>query len=84
MSSQEKATATPLAIIGIGCLFPKAEGLRAYWANICRGVDAITDVPPSHWDANDYFDEDPDPVIRGLPPAAWGKSARTPRRRSPP
>ena len=26
--------ATPLAIIGIGCLFPGADGLSAYWARI--------------------------------------------------
>ena len=56
----EKAqTATPLAIVGIGCLFPKAGDLEAYWANLRDGVDAITEVPPSHWDPADYFDPDP-------------------------
>jgi acyl transferase domain-containing protein len=49
----------PLAIIGIGCLFPKAAGPGFYWANIKNGVDCIGDVPPSHWDPADYFDEDP-------------------------
>src|SRR5436309_1554099 len=51
--------ATPLAIIGIGCLFPGADSLRAYWANICHGVDSIRDVPPSHWHAADYLDVNP-------------------------
>ena len=51
--------AAPLAIIGIGCLFPKADGLGAYWANIKNGVDCITDVPPSHWRPDDYLDADP-------------------------
>ncbi len=52
-------TAVPLAIIGIGCLFPKADGLGAYWANIKNRVDCITDVPPTHWRPEDYFDPDP-------------------------
>ena len=50
----------PIAIVGISCLFPKAENLRAYWANIKNGVDAITPVPVgSHWNIADYFDKDP-------------------------
>ncbi|TSK07974.1 MAG: SDR family NAD(P)-dependent oxidoreductase [Geobacter sp.] len=47
-----------LAIIGIGCLFPKAGDKDAYWANITDGVDAITEVPPTHWPVDAYFDED--------------------------
>jgi acyl transferase domain-containing protein/acyl carrier protein len=50
----------PLAIVGMSCLFPKADDLQAYWANIKNGVDAITPVPAStHWNAADYFDADP-------------------------
>ncbi|MBK5276580.1 MAG: SDR family NAD(P)-dependent oxidoreductase [Desulfuromonadales bacterium] len=49
----------PLAIIGIGCLFPQAEDRSAYWANIREGIDAITDIPASHWQIKDYFDKDP-------------------------
>ena len=49
----------PVAIIGIGCLFPKANNLGAFWANIREGIDAITEVPESHWKIDDYFDPDP-------------------------
>jgi acyl transferase domain-containing protein/NAD(P)-dependent dehydrogenase (short-subunit alcohol dehydrogenase family) len=50
----------PLAIVGISCLFPKADDLQTYWANIKNGVNAITPVPAgSHWNAADYFDADP-------------------------
>ena len=49
----------PLAIVGIGCLFPKAAGPGFYWANVKNGVDCIGDVPPTHWDPADYFDADP-------------------------
>jgi acyl transferase domain-containing protein len=43
----------------MGCLFPKAENPGAYWANIKNGVDAITEVPETHWRPADYFDADP-------------------------
>jgi len=49
----------PLAIVGIGCMFPKANDLTQYWSNIRRGVDAISEVPTdTHWNPADYFDAD--------------------------
>lgn len=48
----------PIAIIGMGCLFPNASGLKEYWRLIRRSEDAITDVPESHWSAADYYDQD--------------------------
>ncbi|HEY7326555.1 MAG TPA: SDR family NAD(P)-dependent oxidoreductase [Gemmataceae bacterium] len=57
MSTEDSAT--PLAIIGIGCLFPGADNLGAYWARIRNGVDGITDVPPTHWRSEDYYHPDP-------------------------
>ncbi|BDV42216.1 hypothetical protein GURASL_11390 [Geotalea uraniireducens] len=50
---------SPLAIIGIGCLFPQAHDKDDYWANITAGIDAITDIPASHWQVADYYDRDP-------------------------
>jgi acyl transferase domain-containing protein/NAD(P)-dependent dehydrogenase (short-subunit alcohol dehydrogenase family) len=51
---------SPLAIIGISCLFPKAEDLRTYWGNIKNGVDAIAPIPErSHWKLADYYSPDP-------------------------
>ncbi|MCE9531182.1 MAG: acyltransferase domain-containing protein, partial [Planctomycetes bacterium] len=55
----ESAASTPLAIIGIGCLFPRAQGAQAFWLNIKNGVDCIGPVPPSHWNPDDYLDADP-------------------------
>jgi acyl transferase domain-containing protein/acyl carrier protein/NAD(P)-dependent dehydrogenase (short-subunit alcohol dehydrogenase family) len=55
----ELPKAVPLAIVGIGCLFPKANDAKAYWTNIRDGVDAITDIPDTHWKPEDYFDTDP-------------------------
>ena len=53
------ATQSPIAIVGIACLFPRAGGLQEYWANIRDGFDAITEVPEGHWALSDYFDADP-------------------------
>jgi acyl transferase domain-containing protein/NADP-dependent 3-hydroxy acid dehydrogenase YdfG/acyl carrier protein len=50
---------SPLAIVGVGCLFPKAAGPGYFWANIKHGVDCIGEVPATHWNPDDYFDADP-------------------------
>lgn len=49
----------PLAIVGIGCLFPRAAGPGFFWANVKSGTDCISEVPPTHWNPDDYFDPDP-------------------------
>ena len=59
MSANDKPVHTPIAIVGIGCLFPKAENAKRFWANIKNGVDAITDIPASHWLPEDYYDKNP-------------------------
>ncbi|MGH3965972.1 MAG: beta-ketoacyl synthase N-terminal-like domain-containing protein, partial [Pseudonocardiaceae bacterium] len=48
-----------VAIIGMGCLLPKAPTLDAYWQNILDKVDAITEIPADRWDWQQYFDPDP-------------------------
>ena len=58
----------PLAIVGIGCFFPKANNVEEYWANIREGVDAITDIPETHWKPSDYFDEN-----KSAPDMTYGK-----------
>ncbi|WNI32255.1 beta-ketoacyl synthase N-terminal-like domain-containing protein [Streptomyces sp. ITFR-6] len=45
---------TPVAIIGMGALFPGAGDLDTYWANIVGGVDSITEVPADGWDPGFY------------------------------
>jgi len=49
----------PLAIVGIGCLFPQADSKENFWANIKGGVDSITDIPETHWRVADLYDPDP-------------------------
>ncbi|MDF1661311.1 MAG: beta-ketoacyl synthase N-terminal-like domain-containing protein, partial [Planctomycetota bacterium] len=57
--SLENDKTIPLAIIGIGCMFPGAEDSTRYWSNIKAGRDGISDIPESHWEVKDYFDKDP-------------------------
>jgi acyl transferase domain-containing protein len=58
-STDTPPATTPLAIVGIGCLFPGAPGFGAYWSQILRGADAISDVPATHWRPEDYYHPDP-------------------------
>jgi acyl transferase domain-containing protein/NAD(P)-dependent dehydrogenase (short-subunit alcohol dehydrogenase family) len=58
IKSKNSFEQSPLAIIGIGCLFPKADDVDSYWANITNRVDAITEVPKTHWRAEDYCAKD--------------------------
>ncbi len=50
---------TPLALVGLGCLFPRAGNRQEFWRVLRRGEDCITEVPPSHWSAADWYDGDP-------------------------
>ena len=47
-----------IAIIGMAGVFPQAADLNTYWHNITHKVDTITDLPPTHWRAEDYFHPD--------------------------
>ncbi len=59
LSALERKQTEPIAIIGIGCRFPGANGPEAFWKLLQNGVDAITEVPPDRWDINEYFDPTP-------------------------
>ncbi len=48
-----------IAIIGMGCLLPRATSISAYWDNILNKVDAITEIPADRWDWRLYYDADP-------------------------
>jgi acyl transferase domain-containing protein/NAD(P)H-dependent flavin oxidoreductase YrpB (nitropropane dioxygenase family)/short-subunit dehydrogenase len=57
-----------IAIVGMSCMFPGSQGLREYWQNILRGVDAITEISDERWPSKEIFDPK-----RGLPDKTYSK-----------
>ncbi|MFI4962439.1 MAG: SDR family NAD(P)-dependent oxidoreductase, partial [Legionellales bacterium] len=49
----------PIALIGMGCRFPGGvRNISDFWQLLLSGTDPISEVPPSRWDINQYYDED--------------------------
>jgi acyl transferase domain-containing protein len=46
--------AEPVAIVGMGAVFPGADCLDTYWQNLTRGVDSISEAPANRWDPEWY------------------------------
>lgn len=59
LEALERKQNEPIAVIGIGCRFPGAEGPEAFWQMLQNGVDAITEVPPDRWNIDEYYDPNP-------------------------
>lgn len=65
------ATREPLAIVGIGCRLPgSVRNHRDFWKLLVEGRDAIVEIPPDRWAADDYFD--PRPGTIGKMVTRWG------------
>jgi len=67
---ERKEGIEPIAIIGIGCRFPGANGPSAFWEMLCNGVDAITEIPPDRFDINAFYD--PRQSVAGKISTRWG------------
>ncbi|MCW5770134.1 MAG: polyketide synthase, partial [Rhodospirillaceae bacterium] len=62
--------AIPVAIIGIGCRFPGAEGPNAFWEMLCAGRSGISKVPKDRWSAEAFYDPHPEAIGRAR--TKWG------------
>lgn len=61
----------PVAIIGIGCRYPgSANTPGAFWENLKKGVDCITEVPASRWDWLNFYSANKDKA--GKLHTKWG------------
>ena len=59
-----------IAIIGLGCRFPKAETPEAFWHLVSNGRDAITEVPADRWNLDELYAPQPD--TPGKMNTRWG------------
>ncbi|MCY3414055.1 MAG: SDR family NAD(P)-dependent oxidoreductase [Candidatus Heimdallarchaeota archaeon] len=50
----------PIAIVGVGSLFPDAKNTEEFWNNIINKHDSIREVPKDRWDPELYYSEDRD------------------------
>lgn len=49
---------TPIAVVATGALFAQSAGPAPFWQNIVNGKDLFSEVPPTHWLLEDYYDDD--------------------------
>ena len=63
--------AEPIAVIGIGCRLPgNVSGPESFWKLLLDGRDAVSEVPGDRWDADAFYD--PDPQTPGRMTTKWG------------
>src|ERR1051325_2692222 len=49
----------PIAVVGVGALFPGSTDAPGFWRDILAGRDLITDVPARRWLIEDHYAPDP-------------------------
>ena len=63
LAASDVAKREPIAIVGMGCRFPGgADDPERCWDLLREGRDATRDVPADRWDADAYYDPDPEAV----------------------
>ncbi|EIP84604.1 polyketide synthase [Burkholderia humptydooensis MSMB43] len=56
----EQQLHAPIAVVGMGCRFAGADSPEELWQRLLDGADGVREVPVERWDAERYFDADPD------------------------
>jgi len=52
------STTQSIAIIGMAGQFPKADNITQFWQNLVQGRECISDIPPTRWSVEEYYDPD--------------------------
>ncbi len=60
----------PIAIVGVGCRFPGADGPAEFRELLRAGRDAVSEVPASRWSIDRFYD--PNPAAKGKTNSRWG------------
>ncbi len=61
LDQARRAHKEPIAVIGMGCRFPGGVGdPDAYWRLLRDGVDAVVDTPADRWNADEFYDPNPE------------------------
>ncbi|MGA8528326.1 MAG: type I polyketide synthase, partial [Acidobacteriaceae bacterium] len=61
LEKAERAGSEPIAVVGMGCRLPGgADDPESFWELLRDGRDAVSLVPRDRWDADAWFDPDPD------------------------
>ena len=58
LEADERRRFEPIAIVGMGCRFPGADSLAAFWSLLRDGRTAVGPIPPERWNVNAHFSRD--------------------------
>ncbi len=58
-SAAHPIEAARFAVVGYAARFPGARDADEFWDLLREGRDAISEVPPDRWNADDFFDPEP-------------------------
>src|SRR6185436_5838079 len=63
LAASESRKNEPIAVVGTGLRFPgDGDDPHSFWRLLREGRDAISEVPSDRWDAEAFFDPNPDAV----------------------
>ena len=61
ISELEAGHNEPIAVVSMACKFPgNINNTRELWDSLLKSRDAIIEVPANRWNADEFFDPDPD------------------------
>ena len=60
----------PIAVVGMGAIFPDSMNLCEYWSNILASRNSLRELPDQYWLKEDYYDPD-----KSAPDKSYSKTA---------
>ncbi|HWD56355.1 MAG TPA: SDR family NAD(P)-dependent oxidoreductase [Acidimicrobiales bacterium] len=62
-----------IAVVGMAAMFPGSTSADEFWSDVVGGVNSVSEVPPTRWLVDRYFDPDAVTVDAGKKtPSKWG------------